>query len=160
MITDAQLLFSDAQAVTASAASTNYVDLGPFGDPLGAATNSGIDIGHGTPVFAWVTCDVVMTDAGDDSTVVVTIQQDDNTAFSSATTVATFTTFAAESAAGTQYFVQLPPELTYEKYLRAYFTVADGNLTTGSFSCGLSLDMPKWAGRAQGPQFSKGTAGS
>ena len=37
MIFDKQNLFSDAQAITADAASTNVIDLGPTGTPVGGS---------------------------------------------------------------------------------------------------------------------------
>lgn len=119
---DLQEVFSADQAVTASAASQNYMD-------LQKARNVGI--GEGT----WVECVVktAMTDAGSNSTCTVTLESDDNASFSSATTIQTLGTFAALSAAGTRLLAKLQPMTTPERYLRGYFTVANGNLTTGAF---------------------------
>jgi hypothetical protein len=41
MILDTSLVLSDAQGITASAASTNVIDLGPTGTPFGANAPSG-----------------------------------------------------------------------------------------------------------------------
>ena len=148
MILDRDLLFSDAQAVTAAAASDNYIDLGP----LAAATVSGgsinvRDLGVGEPIYWFIGCDVAMTDASSDSTLAVTLETDDNTSFSSASTVATLVTFAAVSAAGTKYQGRLPIATTvpYERYVRLKYTPANGNLTTGSFTAGLAKDLDKYA---------------
>lgn len=54
MIFDATLLFSDAQAITADAASTNYIDLGATGVPFGGVALAR-DIGPGTPIPISVT---------------------------------------------------------------------------------------------------------
>lgn len=123
MYVDAQLLFSDAQAVTAAAASTNIVDL--------AATRR--EVGVGKPLYVVVGCVVAMTDAGSDSTLAVTLESDDAAAFSSATTRQTIGTFPATSAAGTRFVVPLVVDTITERYIRLYYTPANGDLTTGSF---------------------------
>ena len=60
--------------------------------------------------------------------------------------VATLVTIPAVSAAGTKYFVCLPRQTTvnYERYIRVYFTPANGNLTTGSFTVALVMDVDNW----------------
>lgn len=50
MIIDASLLLSDQQAITASAASTNAIDLGATGTPYGANSALVRDIGRGEEV--------------------------------------------------------------------------------------------------------------
>lgn len=133
MYLDAQNLFSDAQAVTASAASTNLIDFG-----------SARDIGVGRELYIVVVVDVAMTDAGSDSTVTVTLETDDNAAFSSATAVQTIGTFAATTAAGSRLVARLQPDAGWEQYVRAYYTVANGDLTTGSFTAFLTTDIQAW----------------
>lgn len=143
MMIDALDKFSAAQAITASAGSTNVIDT------YSAYTN----IGKGEPsLYLNVTCDVAMTDAGSDSTVTVTVETDDNAAFSSATTaVQSLAVFAALSAAGTVRSVKLQPFTTLERYVRVYYTVANGNLTTGSFSAWLSpTPLSAWAAKPNG----------
>lgn len=133
MILDKQLMFSDAQAVTAAAASTNVVDIG-----------SAKDIGVGDALFLVVLCTVAMTDGSSDSTLAVTLRTDDalsGTALESATTLATIGTFAAVAAAGTRLIYRLPPGLAYQRYLDVYYTPANGNLTTGTFSAFLVSDV-------------------
>ena len=122
MYVDAQIQFSDAQAVTASAASTNVYDAG-----------SARDLGVGEELYLVSQLQTAMTDAGSDSTVTVTIETDDNEAFSSATTIQTVGTFPATSAAGTRFVARLQPDAGYERYIRVQYTVANGDLTTGSF---------------------------
>lgn len=129
MIMDAELRFSNAQAITASAASTNQVDLKAIRD-----------IGTGQDIYFVAQVDVAFTDGTSDSTVTVALQTDDNSAFSSATTVQTVGTFAALSAIGTRLVAKLQPLAFVERYLQAYYTVANGNLTTGSITSYLVLD--------------------
>ena len=57
MIFSAQQLFSDDQAITASADSTNVIDLGVAGTPYGAAAALNRDIGDGAgiPILVQIT---------------------------------------------------------------------------------------------------------
>lgn len=131
MILDKQGEFCSAQAVTAAAASDNYIDMGVAKDRLGS----------GRPLKVVMTCTTAMTDASSDSTLAVALQQDDNTSFTSATSLATMATFPATSAIGTQYVYTIPDNLITERYVRVYFTPANGNLSTGSFTVGLVADF-------------------
>ena len=132
MIMDAHNLYSDAQAVTAAAASTNLID-------HGAAR----DIGTGEDLYVVLVVDVALTDSGSDSTVAVTLQTDDNASFSSATTGQTLFTVAATAAAGTRYYAKVAPGALNERYSRLYYTPANGNLTTGSFTAGVVNSIEK-----------------
>lgn len=127
MIMDAQNLFSDAQAVTAAAASTNIIDLSAAGSYVGV----------GKPLYIVINCDVAMTDGSSDSTLAVTLQQDTTAAFGSATDIQTICTFPATSAIGTRYQVAIDPGIISEQFIRLYYTPANGNLTTGSFTAGI-----------------------
>lgn len=130
MIIDRQLRFSNSQAITASAASEDLID-------LAAARNMGV----GKTIYVVVVCTVAMTDSGSDSTVAVTVQTDTAAAFGSATTAQTIGTFAATSAAGTRFIVPLAHFTTAEQFVRLYYTVAGGNLTTGSFTAFLTTEV-------------------
>ena len=154
---DQQNFFCEDQAVTATAATTDYINLGPFEDGLGNTVNSKTRF-QGLPIYVVVACTVAMTDGSSDSTLAFTLETDDNTSFSSATTVDLGITFPATSAAGTRYWKRLPPDVDYEKYLRGKFTPANGNLTTGSFTAKLTLQQPSWMSGAFGRTYSKGTA--
>lgn len=133
MYIDSQELFSDSQAVTATAASTNLIDLGAIRD-----------LGVGEPIYVVVGCTVAMTDSGSDSTVTVTVETDDSSAFSSATTSQTIGTFSATSAAGTALIAALQVGGANERYVRLKYTVANGNLTTGSFDGFLTRNIQKY----------------
>lgn len=129
MILDAHNLFSDAQALTAAAASTNLIDLGVARE-----------IGNGRQLSIFLNVDVALTDASSDSTVTVTLETDDNEAFSSATSAATMFTIAATAAAGTTYSYKIPDSLSLERYIRVYYTMNNGNLSTGTVTCGIVMD--------------------
>lgn len=123
MIQDAQLTYSQDQAVTAAAASTNVLD-------HGAIRNLGV----GRRMFIVIVCTLAMTDSGSDSTLAVTIETDDAAAFGSATTTRTLGTFAAASPAGTRIVAALAAGDINEQFSRLKYTPANGNLTTGSFT--------------------------
>jgi len=139
MYVDAQNQFSDSQAVTATAASTNLID-------LSIARNMGV----GRDIYLVVSLSVAMTDAGSDSTVAVIAQTDALASFGSPVTAMTVGTFAATSAAGTRFVVKLQPDTIDEQFLRLYYTVAGGNLTTGSFDAFLTLDVQAYTDYASG----------
>lgn len=133
MIMDKELLFSDAQAVTAAAASTNLVDLGGAND-----------VGTGENLYVVAVVDVAFTDAGSDSTLAVKVQTDDDVAFGSATDAQELFTFPALAAAGSVKIARLQPGAIDERYMRLFFTPAGGNLTTGSITAFIAHDIDKW----------------
>jgi hypothetical protein len=139
MILDAQLLFSDAQAVTAAAGSTNTVDLG-----------SVRDIGTGEPLYIVVTTDVAMTDAGSDSALVVALEGDSTAVFTPDGTQDLFTS-PAVSPAGSIFIARLNPgmpPLQY-RYARLKYTPSNGDLTTGSFTACIVHDIQKFVAYAK-----------
>lgn len=130
MIMDAELRFSNAQAITASAASTNQLDLLALRD-----------IGVGQDIYFVALVAVAFTDASSDSTVAVTLETDSDPAFGTPTlAVQTIGTFAALSAIGSRLVAKLQPLAIFERYMRVYYTVANGNLTTGSITSFLVMD--------------------
>lgn len=136
MIMDAQLLFSDAQAVTAAAASDNYLN-------LSAVRNLGV----GKQLFLVVVCDVAMTDSGTDSTLAVALETDSTTSFTPDATRTLFT-FAAGSAAGTKKVAALGPDDLNLQYAQLKYTPANGNLSTGSFTAFIAQDVDNYTAYA------------
>lgn len=131
MIMDQQLVFSDGQAITATANSTNVID--------GSVIRN---LGVGGDLYVVMIVTVAFTDASSDSTVTPSLVTDDNAALSSVATVRTYDVFAALTAAGTVRVYQLDPRTKaglYERYIALAYTVANGNLTTGSITAFLSL---------------------
>ena len=113
MIIDYNLQLSDAQSVTADAASTNVIDLG-----------ADRDIGPGEDMKIVVSFDVAM--GGSSPTLAVSVQTDDNSSFSSASTVQTSRTISA-AAAGDTLVMGLPD--TNERYIRLNYDVGGSNQT-------------------------------
>lgn len=137
MILDAQNLFSDAQAVTAAAASTNLID-------LGAVRNLGV----GEELYVVVSCDVAMTDGSSDSTLAVKLEADSAAAFNVAIVSQELFTFPATSAIGTRYYAKISPDLANKRYMRLYYTPANGNLSTGSFTAALVKNIDAYTSYA------------
>lgn len=124
-IIDHFLQVSRAQAVTASAASTDVID-------AGATKNASIgrDIGAGTPLVMEFDVLTAATAAGA-ATVTFSVQDSaDNASF--ADVVASRAIPIAELTAGKQVFLPLPPGM--RRYVRGYFTVGTGPLTGGTFN--------------------------
>lgn len=126
MLMDAELLFSDEQAVTTTAASTNIVDL--------LAANR--DIGKGEDLELIVSVDEAVTASGA-ATVVFALQTDDNSGFSSATDL--FATAAIGKATLVAGYVAVKIKLPrgIERFLRVNYTVATGPLTAGKFTAAI-----------------------
>lgn len=106
---DAQQLFSDAQALTGTAVSTNIIDFG-----------QDRNIGIGKPMAVVITADVAL--AGTSPTLAIAVQADDNSAFSSAGTVATTPTYTA-LALGAQLVIPIPADTATERFMRLSYTL-------------------------------------
>lgn len=130
---DGLLLFSDAQAITAAAASTDYLNL-----------KAAIDLGAGNPVYAVTVVDVAFTDGSSNSTLTVDIQTDDATSFASATTAQTLYTIPALAAVGDTFVAPIKPFTTPEQYMRIYYTPNNGDLTTGSVTTFFTTNPQVW----------------
>lgn len=130
MIIDKALQVSDAQAVTASAASTDVID-------TGVANRS---IGDVTSLAAVITVDEAATAAGA-ATVTFSLQDSaDNSTFTDV--VASAAIGKAALTAGKQAAVfKLPSNL--RRYIRVYYTVATGPLTAGKFSAQVVMDYDR-----------------
>lgn len=129
MIIDANLELSAAQAVTATAYS-NVID-------LSIARNVGV----GENLYLIVTCVVAMTDAGSDSTVLAEIWTDTAAGLGTAALAQSIGTFPALSAIGTRFVVRLQPDVINKEFMAVKYTVANGNLTTGSFTAFICHDI-------------------
>lgn len=137
MILDDTLVLSDAQAITASAASTNIIDLGATGTAFGHAAALARDVGKG-PISIPIIVNVVETFATLTS-LQVALQVDDDAAFGSPTTIATGPAIAAATlVAGYRFtFPAELPEGTSERYLRLNYTVAGTNASAGKITAAI-----------------------
>jgi hypothetical protein len=154
MILDKFNEFSDAQAVTATAISTNVVDLYPLGNSIG--TNTTRDIGTGEDIYLVVTTEQAATDSGSDATLTVTLESDSTENLATSPTVHFSTgalAFAAFSPAGTVVANVKLPAGSYERYLGVRYTVASGPLTAGTFNAFLVKDAQAYRAYANGYQI-------
>jgi len=116
MILDNQTLLSDAQAITADAASTNTYDLG--------AANKFVAIGE--PLGVFFTIDVAADAADADETYEFQVIQSANANLSSPDIlIKTDTTYISRSTlvAGYKLVLPIPPGLVTKRYLGAYYNV-------------------------------------
>jgi len=134
MIFDNTLLFSDAQAITADAASTNVVDLGNTGTPHGGRKLVA-DFGKGKkiPLFVFVTANF-NTLTG----LTISLQSDSVENFASPKEIASKTFALAELTAGRELsFPDALLEGTDERYVRLFYDVVGTNPTTGAITAGI-----------------------
>lgn len=136
MILDDTLVFSDAQAITATAASTNVIDIGAAGTPYGASTAVRRDIGIGTNIPIAVTVTETFATL---TSLTISLQVDSTAAFSSPTTVAVGPTVAAAAlTVGTLLsFPAEIPEGTNEQFMRLNYTVAGSDATAGKLTAAI-----------------------
>jgi hypothetical protein len=128
MIYDKETIFSDGQAITVSAPSTNSYDCGPVRD---------IGTGQEATVSAVVT-EAVTADGA--ATVTIELQTASDAAFTIPITLATSRAIPkATLVQGAQAFFAVVPRGCL-RHLRLYYTVTTGPLTAGKFTAALSLD--------------------
>lgn len=129
-IIDNTLLFSDSQAITADAGSTNVIDLGAPGTPVGASAALKRDVGKG----ATIPIEVLVTEAFNTLTSLqIQVQVDNDAAFGSPKVVAMSRAYAlAELTRGARLnFPAELPEGTDERYLRLFYDITGTAPTTG-----------------------------
>lgn len=131
MILDKLLMFSEAQAVTASAASTDVIDLGPI-------DGTRRDIGVGYPLELFVNVNTTATAAG---AATVNIQLQTSPDNSTWTTLASTSDLALSAlTSGKRVWSQKVPQ-GVQRYLRINYVVGTGPLTAGAFTAGINLDV-------------------
>lgn len=131
MILDRQTLLSDRQAITATAGSTDQIDLSPRGSGIVRDIGPGVNI----PLF------VQVVEAFNNLTsLTVSLQVDEDSAFGSPKTVATTPAILLASlVAGYKFNLDYVPRGTDERYMRLLYTVAGTAPTTGRITAGVSL---------------------
>lgn len=148
MYIDKQAEFSDAQAVTATAISTNVMDL----ISNASGKNPLRDVGTGQDVYLVITTQAAATDDLSDATLTVTLESDstENLATSPTTHFSTGAlAFAAFSPVGTVLAAVKLPAGSYERYLGVRYTVGAGPLTAGRFDAFLTTDVQAWRAYAR-----------
>ena len=135
-------IFSDSQAVTATAIS-NVIDLGEG--------NTTRDIGAGEPVYLVIVTEVTTASAGS-TTVDFTLESDStaNLATSATTHMTVAAVAKASLVAGYRVVAQALPAGNYERYLGVRYTVNTANFSAGAFSAFLTLKPQNYINYADG----------
>lgn len=136
MIRDRQNTFSNDQAITSTALSTNVIDLGPF-----SAGNLIRDIAAGEPLYLHILVKTSFVTGGS-ATLTVTLESDSDTGLSTSVTthmtVATGVT-AANLAAGTWIAKGVPiPSGAFERYLGVRYTANVSTFSAGAVDAWIS----------------------
>lgn len=129
--------FADSQAVTDTALSTSYIDLG--------ASPTLQDIGNGKPLFLVIQVDTAFTRAAGDLTITWTLESDSAAALNVSATVHATTAAIAKASlvAGYKTVLALPPGRVYERYLRVRET-ASAAFDAGAYSAFLTSEPQNW----------------
>jgi len=130
--------FADAQAITDTALSTSYMDLG--------ASPTLQDVANGKPLFLVIQVDTAFTRAAGALDMTWTLESDSAAALNvSATVHATSGAIAKASlVAGYKKILALPPGRNYERYLRVRAT-ASAAFDAGAYSAFLTSEPQNWA---------------
>lgn len=127
MIIDALTKLSGAQAVTSSAASTNYIDTLASGDAY-------------VEPFAYFKIDTTMASGSSNSTMNCIVQTSDTTSFASTTTLFDSGAIAQASlVSGKEISGRLAKGA--KRYVRAYYTVATQPFSAGAVTAALVKDV-------------------
>lgn len=127
MILDKNMEFSDAQAVTASAASTNVVDTG--------IANANLGDGRPKRVEA-----VVNTDFATCDSIKFTLQECDTVGGSYTTLLDGVAVLVAAAVSGKKLFSGALPT-QHKRFLRGYYTIAGSNATAGKVDAFIAADI-------------------
>ncbi len=131
MLLDNESTFSDAQAVTVTAPSTNIIDLRQANRQLGA----------GERLWLYVFVKTTFT-AGGAATLVVDLETDNDVAFGSATLILSSGVLAVASLTAKTVVYKVPvPANINERYMRLNYTVATGPMTAGAIAGVISKDV-------------------
>ena len=136
MILSAQQLFSDDQAITATAVSTNVIDLGAAGTPYGAAAALNHDVGKGTKIPL-----LVQVTAAFNTLTSLTIGIETGATTALGTVIFTQSILLADLVAGKQLAYDVLPNQLTEQYLGIRYTVVGTNPTLGNITAGVAFGV-------------------
>lgn len=138
MLFDRQNLFSNAQAVTATAVSTDVIDFGPRQTPMHAANPITRDVGKGRLIDLYAQ---VVANFATLTSLTVEVQVDDNEAFSSPRVIAVTPAIpVAQLIAGYRFPLRHVPLGADERYMRLRYVVGGSNATAGAITAGFVFD--------------------
>jgi hypothetical protein len=145
MILDRTGLLSENQAITATTASTNVIDLGTPAFPYGSTSALRRDVGRGEPVPFYVGVTETFNNL---TSLTVAIQVDTTAAFSAPDTIFTQTYPAADLVPGQRHInPDWFPAGTGKQFVRMLYTVTGTAPTTGRVTAGTVLSRQTNTGR-------------
>lgn len=136
MILDGLLQFSSAQAITAAAASTNYID-------VGEARN----IGEGKDLYVLTVVTTTLTDGGSNTGTEVHLYGDSTSTFTPDGDQLMFKVPQAAAAGSGPYYGKISPSFVAGvlsgnyQFLEIFYTPTGANLTGGAFSTYITTDI-------------------
>lgn len=137
MILSAQQIFSDDQAITATAISENVIDQGAPQTPYGAVAALNDDVGKGAPIPILIQ---VTEDFNTLTSLTVTLESDSTADLATAPIVlATEVIALADLVAGKQTFMQFVPNGDTKRYLGVRYTVTGTDPTLGNITAGITM---------------------
>ncbi len=136
MIFSVQQLFSDDQAVTATAISTNVIDLGVPATPFGAAAALPQDIGKGVeiPILVQVTTAFLTL-----TQLTITVEVSAAATLTTPTVLASEVVLLAALVAGKQMHVRVVPNDASLRYMGIRYTVGGSDATAGKMTAGITM---------------------
>lgn len=130
MILDAKLKFSDSQAVTVTADSTNVLDLQAAGDALGEEN-----------LYLAIQTKAADVAAVGAATVTFDLVTSVDEAFSSPITLYSSGAIGKAALTKNKSIIKLPLPIGVKRYLKVVYTVATGPLTAGAFDAFLTPNV-------------------
>lgn len=136
MILSQQSLFSDNQAVTATAVSTNVLDTGEPGTPTWGQVPFANDVALGTPVEI-----LVQVTESFATLTSLTITVETGTSSSLGTVLSSNTIVLADLVAGKRLPIRFLPA-GCKRYIGVRYTVTGSNATAGKVTAGVTAGVP------------------
>ena len=136
MILDKTTLFSDGQAITATAGSDNTIDLGAVGTILGAAGAMPFDFGKGSKIPLLVQVTQTFTNL---TSLKIDVELDSTTSFTPDETITLGTFTLAQLVAGFQVPFDVLPKGLDLRYMRLKYTVTGTAPDAGKITAGISM---------------------
>lgn len=136
MIFSAEQLFSDDQAITATAISENVIDLGAPGTPYDAAAPLNQDVGKGAPIPVLIQVTEAFATL---TSLTITVEVSAAAGLTSPQVLATETIAVADLIAGKQTYLQVLPNGADLRYLGVRYTVNGSNATAGKITAGITM---------------------
>ena len=140
MYVDANLRFSNAQAITAAARSTNQYNQGM----------ANRDLGTGKPLFLVTVVTTAFADSGSNSTLTVSLGGDTTSTITPDKERSLFV-IPALAAVGDTFIAPLHPKGDVEQYqyLDVGYSPNNGDLSAGAVTTFLTEDVQAWAPKAK-----------